>query len=493
MMKQPLPAAANAWWVRFPLAGLVPLLILLGALGHAGAAGNPPMYCTDSHGASGVAHALLELSAVDPKYTPYWKGALDWLVAVADKDEAGRMLWPFAVTESPDRESRRIVLPGTCHIANQFRKGYELSGDARYKEAFLAALRALTEKTMLTRQTELGAACGWPHDYSKNDCGLGVLAGHSHGLGNFIETVLEGYKMTHDERLKEILRGMLVNLKLRGKPAGDGGFAWPTLKNDAVFETGYCYGQAGVTLPLLDLAVTLPDLKLSDGTSALSLANANLRYLMGTAQKTESGCVWPYMRHEKKSRNTGYGSGTGGIGWAFLRGAQVNKQRDPVFADQCLKHARGAADFAAARILAFPETTTASVSGGDSGFGVCGGIGGSGHFLMLFAEEVRDSDPEFARRLKAAIARSGRLLLNTAIKHNDTLIWKQHPRTLNMALDYGQTGMVFALTMMGRYLNDNEFLDAARRGADFIIAQGVRDRGGYKFPWQVILREPPAR
>ena len=451
------------------------------------------MYCTDSHGASGVVHALLELSAVDAKYTPYWKGALDWLIAVAEKDEAGGMLWPFAVTASRDRESRRIVLPGVCHIAGSFRKGYESSGDARYKEAFLAALRSLTGKTLLTRQTEYGAACGWLHDYAKDDRGSGVLAGYWHGLGTFIETVLEGYKMTRDERLKEILRGVLINLKVRGKPAGEGGFAWPRLKNDAVVETGYCYGQAGLTLPLLELAATLPDLKLSDGTSALSLANANLRYLISTAQKTETGFVWPHMRHEKKTRNIGYGSGTGGIGWALLRGAQVNKQSDPAFAAQCMKHARGAAEFAVARIMGSSETQTLSVSGGDSGYGVCGGIGGSGHFLILFAEEVRDSDPEFARRLKAAIARSGRLLLNSAIKHNDTLIWKQHARTLNMALDYGQTGMVFALTMMGRYLNDDEFLDAARRGADFIITQAVRDRGGYKSPWKVILAEPSAR
>ena len=69
--------------------------------------------------------------------------------------------------------------------------------------------------------------------------------------------------------------------------------AWPALNNPKVVETGYCYGQAGLIVPLLRLAEALPELRLSDGTTALSLANENLRYLMSVARKAGDGFVWP--------------------------------------------------------------------------------------------------------------------------------------------------------------------------------------------------------
>jgi hypothetical protein len=94
------------------------------------------------------------------------------------------------------------------------------------------------------------------------------------------------------------------------------------------------------------MAEVLPELKLSDGTTPLSLANGNLRYLMSVARQARGGYVWPYMRHSETSRNIGYGSGTGGIGWALLRGAQVNRNADPDFAAECMKYAKGAAMFA---------------------------------------------------------------------------------------------------------------------------------------------------
>jgi hypothetical protein len=46
-----------------------------------------PAYLTDSHGASGVVHAFLELSEVAPEYDRYWKGALNWLISVAKRDK----------------------------------------------------------------------------------------------------------------------------------------------------------------------------------------------------------------------------------------------------------------------------------------------------------------------------------------------------------------------------------------------------------------------
>ncbi len=52
-----------------------------------------------------------------------------------------------------------------------------------------------------------------------------------------------------------------MNLRLRYRRIERNGsvlIAWPTLKNPKVVETGYCYGQAGIILPLLRLAEVLP-------------------------------------------------------------------------------------------------------------------------------------------------------------------------------------------------------------------------------------------
>ncbi|MBM3891198.1 MAG: hypothetical protein FJ388_18965, partial [Verrucomicrobia bacterium] len=220
-----------------------------------------PMYLTDSHGASAVVHSFLELSAVDPAYDKYWQGALNWLIAVAQKDDAGRLRWSLSASAPAGHKNRQINLASMCHITRMFFAGYERSHDERYKQTALASVRFLTEVAMLKRQTPLGVSCGWSHGYHRNDKSAGVLAGHSHGLGNFLDVMLDAYRLQPDEELKDILRGILVNLRSRGREvAGQKDMiVWPLLQNEKVIETGYCYGQAGLVLPLLTLAERFPD------------------------------------------------------------------------------------------------------------------------------------------------------------------------------------------------------------------------------------------
>jgi len=467
----------------------VPCFLAWGGLALAVESEAGPMYLTDSHGASGVVHSFLELSAVDPSYDKYWRGALDWLIAVAEKDDAGRMSWRLSASAPEGHPNRQINLPSVCHITRMFVAGYERSGDACYKAAALASVRILTEVAALKWQTKLGPAWGWSHSYHPNDKGPGVLAGHSHGLGNFLDTLLDAHRMQPDKKLKEVLLGILANLRTRGRPIARPSdmFAWPRVDKEKVIETGYCYGQAGVILPLLTLAERFPDLKLADGTTALSLANTNLRYLMRVARPERGGYVWPHMRHEDKSRNIGYGSGTGGIGWAFLRGAQVNRKNDPAFAAECMKYARGAAQYAVDLVMSQPQTRTLTVPGGDGGFGVCGGVGGGGSFLMLLAQEIGQTDAAFAARLNACIERMGKFMIASARRVDNMLAWEKSDWVVSLALDYGQTGPVLALAATGKYLKNDGFLQAARQGADFIVKHAVAEKGGYKFPLRVNL------
>ena len=450
-----------------------------------------PAYLTDSHGAAGVAHAFLELSEAAPEYDKYWKGSLDWLISVAERDDAGRIYWYMSTTAPKGHSSHRISIPGTCHMIRVFLAGYERCGDPRYRETALEGTRTLLERFARQRQTEYGTAYGWSHAYRPNDRSLGLLAGHSHGLGNLMSTLLDAYEAAPAGPLKadvkRALEGILVNLRLRGvRTEKDGNVlvSWPTLKNPKVIETGYCYGQAGLALPLLRMAEVLPELELPDGTTPLSLANGNLWYLMSVAREARGGCVWPYMRHNQTSKNIGYGSGTGGIGWAFLRGAQVNGDTDPDFASDCMKYAKGAAVFAVGLISNYRPKGPMPGPGGDAGFGVCGGAGGAGHFLMLYAEEVGDQDAALAGRIRAACLRVSQAVLASAVELGDgTMVCPDrfHFKRVNIALDYGQTGVAFGLAVAGKYLQNEDLTTAAKKVADYIAKRAVPEGGGLKF------------
>ncbi len=446
-----------------------------------------PAYLTDAHGASGAAHAFLELAKADPAYARYWRGALDWLIHVAQRDDAGRMAWVMSTTAPEGHPSRHINIAGNGHILRTFFAGYKASGEARYKAAALAGVRAMVERFGRQRETPLGTAWAWSHGYRPGDTSAGMLAGHSHGLGNVMDVLLDAYEATGEARYVGPLRGLLVNLRVRGRETEKDGrtlIAWPALANPKVVETGYCYGQAGLVLPLLRLAETLPDLRLPDGTTALALANANLRYLMRVARARGEGVVWPFMRHSESSRNVGYGSGTGGIGWAFLRGAQVNRAADPAFARECMRHARGAVVYATDLILGYKGEGPLRSPGGDAGFGVCGGAGGAGHLLMLYAREVGDAEPDLVRRCNRAIRTVARAVMNSAETMDDgtkAVPDRVHFERINLALDYGQTGVVLGLATAGRYLEDEAILAAARKVADYIANRAVAEGGGLKF------------
>ncbi len=446
-----------------------------------------PAYLTDSHGATGVAVAFLELSKTSPEYAQYWKGSLDWLLHVAQRDEQGRMAWMMSTSAPKGHRSHQISIPGTCGVIRAFMDGYKACGDKRYKNAGVAGARALVEEFAIKRETPLGTAYGWAHSYRPGAKGMGLLAGHSHGLGNIMDAILAAQEVAPRDEFRDALEGILINLKMRGsrmEGSGQKAFAWPTTRNPDVYETGYCYGQAGIVLPLLRMAEAVPELKLSDGTTPLGLANANLRYLMIIARRDGNGYVWPYMRHSKTSRNIGYGSGTGGIGWAMLRGAQLNRRTDSEYADECMRYARGAAIFALDLVRSQKGKGRLTSPGGDRGFGVCGGAGGGGHFLMLLAEEVGENDTALVKRINAVVEGIARAVIGSAVECEDGTLAcpdRVNFKKVNLALDYGQTGVVLGLAVAGRYLDDDEITRAAKKVADYIAHRAVHEGGGLKF------------
>ena len=313
----------------------------------------------------------------------------------------------------------------------------------------------------------------------------GALAGYSHGLAAFLEVFLAATQNSKEEEFEKALRGVLLNLRKRGEFIGEGGnrrFVWRKGK-DGPIETGFCYGQAGIVQSLLHIAEVRPDIKLHDGMTPLSMANSNLRYLMDIAIKHGKVYVWPYMRHSERSRNIGLGSGTGGIGLAFLMGARANRERDPEFAKECMTHARGAAECAVYQLLKLPKGKVFLPPGGDGGFGYCGGVLGSCDFLIRFAEELGGSDPELTAKIRSALRRVAHGVMGAAVEVDGCLACPDRRRQrIAITLDYGQTGVICGLAQIGKYLKDDEVLGAAKKVADFVAKHAVPEAGGYKFP-----------
>ncbi|MFV1966000.1 MAG: hypothetical protein ACC628_11290, partial [Pirellulaceae bacterium] len=52
---------------------------------------------------------------------------------------------------------------------------------------------------------------------------------------------------------------------------------------------------------------------------------------------------------------------------------------------------------------------------------------------------------------------------------------------VNLALDYGQTGVLMGLAVAGKYFDDGKLIEAAKKVADYIAQRAVPEGGGYKF------------
>ena len=200
--------------------------------------------------------------------------------------------------------------------------------------------------------------------------------------------------------------------------------------------------------------------------------------------------------------NLGYGRGISGIGYVMWLGYQMNQRAgNDKMAEACRKAARATVDAFLATIddLSTDEAMTEFV--GTTALvetiGACSGITGSFIWLGAFADSVRDEDPALAARCDEAIRKVAYRLINTAYVVDGTYAWKNHNEkfglnTVNMAIDHGQTGAVYALAKIGVRLEDEKILDAARKAADFVVSRTVVDGNGVKMP-HIVPLDPNAR
>jgi len=125
------------------------------------------------------------------------------------------------------------------------------------------------------------------------------------------------------------------------------------------------------------------------------------------------------------------------------------------------------------------------------------GITGSFTWLGDFADSIRYEDPDLAKRCDEAIRKVAYRLINTAYVVDGNYAWENHNEkfglnTINMAIDHGQTGAVYALAKMGLRLQDERIIGAARKAADFVVSQTVADGSGIKMP-HIVALDPDAK
>jgi len=139
-----------------------------------------------------------------------------------------------------------------CHVIRMFLAGYERGGEGRYRDTALDGARTLVERFARRKQTPCGNAYAWSHAYRPNDRSKGLLAGHSHGLGNLMDTLLDAYEAAPDDALK-------AELVVASATEIDGTLACPDRVHFKRVNLALDYGQTGVVMGLAGAGKYLED------------------------------------------------------------------------------------------------------------------------------------------------------------------------------------------------------------------------------------------
>lgn len=435
-----------------------------------------PAYMTDTHGASGVCWFLGRMIELDPTYERYYFGALDWLVETAQWDED--KCWWLVSTSAPLGHPNHKYTPGGGAIFASLAKGYMAALDERYSQTALGGIRALISEAHAL-DTSWGPGFHW-----------GERVGHSHGPGGEGDMLLRAYDELGEESVLPYITGLLNWMRdeavVTQDALGNDLAMWPEEAGGTAYETGYCYGNAGSLAFVINAANTLPDFIWTDGKDLRWLVNANIRWLMSVAVDVPAagGVVWRYMRHDEISTNMGFGSGVAGIGLQFLNAAQLNRDAGDPFADECFEVSRRAVASILYKTQHYATLQT----------GACGGEGGTPLLLLPFADEIEASDPDLAEACRAASGVIAERVLDARLQFGARSGWKSSPKfgdeAVNIALDYGLTGLGMVLAEVGTRLERTDLTDGAFEAAEYLRLTAVWDEeAGCKWP-QIVPYGP---
>lgn len=433
-----------------------------------------PAYLTDTHGASGVCRFLGEMRAIEPAYDRYYFGGLDWLVAMAVW-EGDRCGWWVSTTAPDGHPNHRFSYEGSA--TNELTKGYLATGNVAYRDTAMGGVRGLLAAGIPV-DTPYGQGYWWNE-----------RVGYSHGPGKSGGTLIFAYD--HLDGAADLVYPYIVGLLnwlLDQAVLGDDGHGnvtvfWPEQAGGTHYETGYCYGNAGTLAFVINAADHFPAFTFPAGSPVSNLrelVNASARWLISVAVEfpQANGLYWLYMRHNESSQNVGWGSGVAGIGAQFLSAYQLNQAAGDPFASECLDTAKKAAN-----TVVYKINHVTSIERG-----ICGGEGGAPLFLADLADEIEGSDPQLAQDCREASRTIGGFVVEDRLTfHDERTAWKAESKfgdqAVNIAFDYGATGLGLALYMIGSRLDEPNLVDVAHKAVEYLKLITVWDvQGGCKWP-----------
>ena len=460
---------------------------------------NSPGYLTDMHGAGGVLRALLEVKDEFPQYEKYMRGTLQWLYDVRIERD-GAYTWMMSTTAPEGHPSHRES-PGVAFQTASI----ILQIDPELNDPLYSTLYEGCMKTLEKRYSSAQAKRSPKGRKAKQPIGLG----HSHGLGSSLSGMSELYSLTKDERFRSwaISTADLIKDNADEWKAEDGSpmATWRLKPNERPawrqtdWRTGWCYGTAGMVYGLMEFHNVFPDHRFHDGSSALDLASAGLNWLITKKVTTGKGWSFQNMRTDGPSENPGWGSGVAGIGYVFLRGYEYYKDSDPDLAAIYLDAARKSAVYIV-ELLELGWDYQGKAHRVQNGtfehlnLALCGGVGGTGRFLVPMARAIEESDAELAERCIAATRVIASWYRTRAISCGSGIAWTARPKfggenTINMAIDYGLTGMIIALHDLAVGLDDPELMELTGKALEGMVSLAVKEGDGYKWPLFTPTRE----
>lgn len=468
-----------------------------------------PAFYTDVHGAGALIRCMHAMGKIDPKYNGVRDQAIEWSLRHQHPFPAGGSTWLQNPSAPQGHPSFHTAITTISAFNGQVL--LEVCQDTKqqaYMKPVQANIRWLMSSSLKQAKPRWGDMRAWTSRHRLDGPARPakprpLLSGHSWGVGSTLDALATYYLATNDESVLSYLIGGARYLCSVGQRQGEGDqtqISWKRYDGSVVM--GYCRGNAGTTYGLLKVAEALPGVTIIQGKTIEDVVNASLRFILSQARQNKNGIIWENMNGQVGEVNLGYGRGISGIGYVMWMGQQMNQQAgNAEMEKQCADAARATVDAFLATVdgLSTDEAMTEFV--GTTALvetiGACSGISGGFLWLDTFADSIREANPALAKRCDAAIRKVALRLINTAYIVDGNYAWKNHnpkfgKNTVNMAIDHGQTGAVYALARIGLRSQDQRIIAGARRAADFVVAQLVTDGNGVKMP-HIVPLDPKAK
>lgn len=468
-----------------------------------------PAFYSDVHGAGALIRSMNAMGKIDPKYYEIRDQAINWSLKQMRDFPTGGRTWlqnPSASKGHPSH--RRAITTISAFNGQTLLDVYRETGNERYLQAVKANVDWLLGSAVKRTKPKLGDLYAWTSRHDLDDPkkfrqSRPLQSGHSWGVGSTLDALAAYSLETGDKRVTPYLvGGARFAYFAAEKREADGAAQCYWKRGDGSVVMGYCRGNSGTAFGLMKIAEAIPGAEIVPGRSIEDIVNESLNYILAEAKKNRAGIIWKNMNGRAGEVNLGYGRGLTGIGYTFWLGYQMNRRAgNEELARTCRDAARSTVDAFLRTVddLSAEEAMTefVGVTALVETIGACSGISGSYLWLGPFADEVRDENPEFAKRCDEAIRKVAYRLINTAYAVDGNYAWKNHnekfgDNTINMAIDHGQTGAVLVLAEMGVRLDDPRIMEGARKAADFVIAQLVKDGDGLKMP-HIVKLDPNAK